>query len=65
MRHDWIIDVLSDLRSYALKNGLPELAAEVEACLRVARTEIAAPGHDPGEPEGGAGGGMPPGGRPH
>ena len=69
MRHDWIFDVLADLRSYALKNGLPELAAEVDAALRVARHEIAAANRGPGEPEsgpgGGTGGGIPPGGRPH
>jgi hypothetical protein len=41
MRHDWIFDVLSDLRSYALKNGMPGLAAQVEATLQVARAEIA------------------------
>jgi hypothetical protein len=42
MRHDWIFDVLADMRSYALKNGLPELAAQVEATLCVARAEVAA-----------------------
>ena len=41
MRHDWILDVLTDLRSYAQKNSLPEIAAEAEALLEVARAEIA------------------------
>ncbi len=42
MRHDWILDVLADLRSYASKNGLVQLAAEVDHALDVARHEIAA-----------------------
>lgn len=63
MRHDWIFDVLADLRSYALKNGLPELAAQVDVALRVARTEVAAEviagGDDDPDDD------MPPDGRPH
>ena len=30
MRHDWIFDVLTDLRSYAVQNGLRDLADQVE-----------------------------------
>lgn len=41
MRHDWIFDVLRDLRAYALTNGLPGLAVQAEEALRVARVEIA------------------------
>ena len=40
MRHDWIFDVLSDLRSYAQANGLPALASKAEETLLVARAEI-------------------------
>ena len=40
MRHDWILDVLADLRSYAVKNDLPALARKVEEALDVARAEI-------------------------
>lgn len=43
MAHDWIFDVLNDMRSYASKNGLPALAAQLEETLRVARTEIGPP----------------------
>lgn len=43
MRHDWIIEVLEDLRAYAAHNDLPALAAQTEETLRVARAEIAAP----------------------
>lgn len=59
MRHDWIFDVLKDLRAYALANNLPALAAKAEEALRTARIEIAA--HDGNGPEGG----VPPGGRAH
>jgi ABC-type transport system involved in cytochrome bd biosynthesis fused ATPase/permease subunit len=42
MGHDWIFEVLKDLRSYALSNDLPALAAKAEDALRVAEVEIAA-----------------------
>lgn len=60
MRHDWIFDVLTDLRSYAQKNGLPALAAQVEETLRVARAEVAAKSTG-----GQGGGGMTPSDRPN
>ncbi|WP_431300810.1 hypothetical protein [Tabrizicola sp. BL-A-41-H6] len=42
MRHDWIYDVLSDLKAYATANRLPALAAKADEALAVARAEIAA-----------------------
>lgn len=61
MRHDWIIDVLTDLAVYAQKNGLLRLAEGTEVLLLTARAEIAqAEGG-----EGGAQGGTPPGGLQH
>lgn len=60
MRHDWIFDVLSDLRAYALANNLPALAAKTEEALRTARIEIGAASGENG-PEGG----VPPSGRAH
>ena len=42
MRHDWIFDVLTDLRSYALQNDLRDLAEQVEITLRTARRDVAA-----------------------
>ena len=60
MRHDWIFDVLSDLRAYALANNLPALAAKTEEALRTARMEIAA-----ASGEGGPQGSAPPGSRRH
>jgi hypothetical protein len=48
MRHDWIFDVLKDLRSYAQSNGLPALALKADEAMRVARAEVAAcPTPDP------------------
>ncbi|SEN80078.1 hypothetical protein SAMN05216227_102536 [Pseudorhodobacter antarcticus] len=42
MRHDWIFDVLADLRVYADENNLPALAAQVTTALQVARLEAGA-----------------------
>jgi hypothetical protein len=42
MRHDWIFSVLSDLRSYAEKNDLPEVAIAAANALVVAQAEITA-----------------------
>ncbi len=42
MHHDWIFEVLEDLRDYAVKNGMPATAAKAEEALRVARAEVAA-----------------------
>lgn len=42
LAHDWILDVLQDLQSYAMQNGLTTLADRVEALLPVAEAEIAA-----------------------
>lgn len=46
MSHDWIFDVLKDLRAYAEANDLPDLAAKAEECLEVAEAEIAAKADD-------------------
>ena len=42
MRHDWIFDVLTDLRSYAVQNGLRDLAEQVDITLSTARRDVAA-----------------------
>lgn len=63
MHHDWIFDVLEDLRSYAVQNGLPATAARAEEALRIARAEVAAVG-DMGTP-GAAHGGLTTSGRPN
>ena len=38
-RHDWIVDMLSDLQDFTMVNGLPDLAASVEVALAAARRE--------------------------
>jgi hypothetical protein len=40
MAHEWIFEVLQDMRSYAQKNGLPALMAQIDEALRVAQQEI-------------------------
>jgi hypothetical protein len=42
MRHEWVFDVLSDMLSYATRNGLLRLAEQVEVAIEVARQEISA-----------------------
>ena len=41
MSHEWIFDVLADLRVYAEKNGLHLLAEKTDELLVVARSEVA------------------------
>lgn len=41
MTNDWIIDVLSDLRSFAGANGLLHLADQLDATRLVALAELA------------------------
>lgn len=41
MRHDWIFEVLRDLKAYAQANGLPALAQKADEAMRVARAELA------------------------
>ncbi len=62
MGHDWIIDVLTDMKTYAQANGMDRLARKVDETLAVAREELAQAGN------GGSGGGpgaMGSGSRPH
>ena len=41
MPNDWIIDVLSDLRTYAFHNGLNALAKQLDDATMIAAMEIA------------------------
>lgn len=41
MRSEWILDVLSDLKNYALSSDLPQLAEHLDDAALVALTEIA------------------------
>ena len=42
MQHEWVFDVLADLKSYATANGLIALAAKAEEAMQIAAAEIAA-----------------------
>jgi hypothetical protein len=66
LRHDWIFDVLTDLRLYAQKNGLPDTAEGAEALLRLVRAEMAArSAEDDGGNDVAGQGGAPPRRLPH
>ena len=41
MRSDWILDVLADLKAFALSNDLPGLAEQLDDTAIVALSEIA------------------------
>jgi hypothetical protein len=43
MRHEWIVEVLTDMGRFADKNDLPALAAQIEVALMVAKVELNAP----------------------
>lgn len=42
MRSDWILDVLTDLKTFARANGMPALAEQLDDTAIVAMAEIAA-----------------------
>ncbi len=42
MRHDWILDVLADLKVFAQSSDLPGLAEQLDDTAMVALAEIAA-----------------------
>ena len=44
MGHDWIIDVLTDLRTFAAANDLEALAAKLDDTQLVAREELVSHG---------------------
>ncbi|MEI6098042.1 MAG: hypothetical protein WCS20_07045 [Alphaproteobacteria bacterium] len=43
MGHDWVFDVLLDLKAYALSNDLTRLASAVDEALQIATEEIVPP----------------------
>ncbi len=40
MKHDWILDVIADLATFAQENGLQALAEQLEDAKLVAATEM-------------------------
>jgi hypothetical protein len=41
MQYDWILDVLTDLKTFAKSNGLPALAEQLDDTSLLAAAEIA------------------------
>ncbi|WP_375255534.1 hypothetical protein [Yoonia sp.] len=41
MGHDWIIDVLADMRRFARQNDMPLLCAQLDDAMMVATAEVA------------------------
>lgn len=41
MAHDWILDVLSDLKAFAKQNGLSKTADQLDDATLIAAAEIA------------------------
>lgn len=41
MGQDWILDVLTDLKTFARANGMPSLAAQLDDATFVAQAELA------------------------
>lgn len=41
MRHEWVLDVLSDLKAFAQANGLGTLSDHLDTTLALAAAEIA------------------------
>jgi hypothetical protein len=49
MSHHWILDVLADLRGFARRNDLNELAEHLTGTLALAEAEIGRQGRPPAE----------------
>ncbi|PYC47844.1 hypothetical protein DI396_07065 [Litorivita pollutaquae] len=47
MQNDWILDVLSDLKTFASGNGLTALAEQLDDATLVAAAELASHGKGP------------------
>ena len=40
MGHDWLFEVLMDMKTYAVRHGFDELAAKLDETEQVARREV-------------------------
>jgi hypothetical protein len=47
MGHDWLFEVLDDMKVYAERHGMSDLAAKIDETREVARREVAAIAEDP------------------
>jgi hypothetical protein len=48
MKADWVIDILKDIRQFSEKNGMAELAEQLDDAIFVAACEIGARLDSPG-----------------
>jgi hypothetical protein len=48
MKTDWVIDILKDIRQFSEKNGMMELAEQLDDAIFVAASEIGARLDGPG-----------------
>lgn len=63
MKHEWLIDILGDLKNYARKNGLNALSEELSTAQALAAVEISSIEAQPAWAEiGGSGSWRAPGG---
>ena len=46
MRHDWMLDVLGDMRRYAQMHGMPVLVRSLDQTIGIAEREIVAASED-------------------
>ncbi len=44
MGHDWMFEVLADMRAYAERHGMRDLALKIDETAEVARREVSAAG---------------------
>ena len=41
MQHEWVLDVIADMRTFARQNDLPDLASHMDTAWLLASAEIA------------------------
>ena len=49
MGQEWILDVLADIRRFAVNNRMPQLAEQLDDALMVATTEMASNANSAGQ----------------
>lgn len=54
MQNEWILDVLTDLRTFARQNGLGALADQLDETSAVARADLTSQPKGHGQDDGGA-----------
>lgn len=47
MQHEWILDVIADIKAFARQNDLPALASHMDTAWLLASAEIASLAGDP------------------